>query len=73
MAKKTNARMKLTASLTLISVILGLMLSMQYKNTRAAAEVQAKVPTIDPKAQYTADQLKRVRVENKRLEANIEN
>lgn len=72
MAKKANAKLKLTASLTVISVILGLMLSMQYKNTRAAAEVHAKVPTIDPKAQYTADQLGRVRDDNKRLEGEIE-
>ena len=37
-------------SLTVISVIMGLMLSTQYKHTRAAAKMQADVSTIDPKA-----------------------
>ncbi|MCX7571611.1 DUF881 domain-containing protein [Tumebacillus sp. DT12] len=72
MPKKINARVKLTISLTMISVILGLMLSMQYKNTRAAANTQSQVTTTDPKAQYTADQLSRIKEQNKALEGDIE-
>jgi uncharacterized protein YlxW (UPF0749 family) len=71
MSQKMNARVKLTISLTVISVILGLMLSMQYKNTRAAADTEAVVTT-DPKAQYTADQLSKLKEQNKTLEADIE-
>jgi len=67
MMKRTNARVKLTVSLTIISVILGLMLSMQYKNTRMATEVQSKIVTVDPRAQYTAEQLKKMKEGNKRL------
>src|SRR5690242_22186 len=69
---KLNSRIKLTIALTVISAILGLMLSMQYKYTRATASQQSMVATVDPKAQYTADQLAKVKDENKQLEANIE-
>lgn len=72
MSLKTDKRLRLTVSLTMISVILGLMLSMQYKNMRVTAESQAKLPQIDPKAQYTADQLGRIKDENKGLEVSIE-
>ncbi|KEO83176.1 DUF881 domain-containing protein [Tumebacillus flagellatus] len=69
---KTDKRMRLTVSLTMISVILGLMLSMQYKNMRVTADAQAKLPQTDPKAQYTAEQLDRIKDENKGLEEDIE-
>jgi uncharacterized protein YlxW (UPF0749 family) len=69
---KTNPRIKLTVSLTLISVILGLMLSLQYKNTRATAELVTSVPPVDPKAQYTQEQLNKVKEQNKVLEGDIE-
>jgi uncharacterized protein YlxW (UPF0749 family) len=68
---KANARVKLTVSLTVISMVLGLMLSMQYKYTRAAAKTESVV-TNDPKAQYTADQLSKVKEQNKSLEGDIE-
>ncbi|MGZ4031141.1 MAG: DUF881 domain-containing protein [Tumebacillaceae bacterium] len=69
---KTNPRIKLTVSLTVISVILGLMLSLQYKNTRATAQLAASVPPVDPKAQYTQEQLNKVKEQNKVLESDIE-
>ncbi|ASS75864.1 hypothetical protein CIG75_13470 [Tumebacillus algifaecis] len=73
MAKKPNPRIKLTVSLTLISVILGLMLSMQYKNTRAAAQFQVDEARVyDPRAQYTADQLNKVKESNSQFEAELE-
>lgn len=72
MPQKINPRVKLTLSLTVISAILGLMLSTQYKHTRATAQMQAQVLTADPKAKYTAEQLKKVKDENMQLEASIE-
>ncbi|MFD2170816.1 DUF881 domain-containing protein [Tumebacillus lipolyticus] len=73
MTKKTNPRVKLTVSLTMISVILGLMLSMQYKNTRAAAEFQLNTERVyDPRAQYTAEQLNKVKEANSQYEAKLE-
>lgn len=72
MPTKVDKRIKLTVSLTMISVILGLMLSMQYKNMRITADAEARMPQIDPKAQYTADQLGRIKDENKGLEEEIE-
>jgi uncharacterized protein YlxW (UPF0749 family) len=73
MTKKTNPRVKLTVTLTVISVILGLMLSMQYKNTRAAAQFQLSDEQVyDPRAQYTADQLNKVKEANSQYEAKLE-
>jgi len=72
MTKKRNPRVKLTVSLTLISAILGLMLALQYKNTKAATEEYSRIPTKDPRAAYTADQLKRIKESNKSLEQEIE-
>jgi uncharacterized protein YlxW (UPF0749 family) len=72
MSKFANPRLKLTVSLTIISAILGLMLSMQYKNTRAAVQLNSQVPTVDPRAQYTAAQLAKIKETNKQLEEQIE-
>lgn len=72
MTNKVNPRIKLTISLTIISVILGLMLSMQYKQTRATAHLLPNMPHSDPKVQYTAKQLQQVNHENKELEAQLE-
>ncbi|TCP52931.1 uncharacterized protein YlxW (UPF0749 family) [Tumebacillus sp. BK434] len=73
MPKKTNPRVKLIVSLSVISVILGLMLSMQYKNTRAAAKFQLDAAHVyDPRAQYTADQLNKTKETNSQYEAQLE-
>lgn len=69
---KANQRIRLTVSLTVISVILGLMLAMQYKNTRAAMQLEANVKTVDPKAQYTLEQLNKVKEQNQQLASTIE-
>ncbi|HEU4962554.1 MAG TPA: DUF881 domain-containing protein [Bacilli bacterium] len=72
MSTKVNPRTKLTISLTVISVILGLMLAMQYKQTRAAGDLQPTIPFVDPKANYTAKQLQAVNQETKQLESELE-